>query len=133
MEECFMNDVIREWIAKAEGDFATALREMAASENPNFDAVCFHAEQCVEKYLKALLIARGVTPPKVHDLVVLDHLLSPICPDWRWAAEELRLLTRAAVVFRYPGESAGREEATAALDVCTRMREQLRLLPGMDQ
>jgi HEPN domain-containing protein len=102
-----MNEVIREWVAKAEGDFATAMREMASDENPNFDAVCFHAEQCAEKYLKALLIACDVTPPKVHDLVVLDYLLSPICPNWRWPVEELRLLTRAAVVFRYPGESAG--------------------------
>ena len=128
-----MNEVIREWIAKAEGDFATAMREMASLENPNFDAVCFHAEQCVEKYLKALLIACGVTPPKVHDLVVLDHLLVPICLEWHWPAGELRLLTRAAVVFRYPGESAGREEAAAALDVCTRMREHLRLLLKTDQ
>ena len=127
-----MNEVIREWIAKAEGDFVTAMREMAASENPNFDAVCFHAEQCVERYLKALLITCGVTPPKVHDLVVLDHLLSPIRPNWQWPPEELRLLTRAAVVFRYPGESAGREEAAAALDVCTRMRERLRLLLEID-
>ncbi len=92
-----MNEVIRAWGAKAEGDFATAMREMASPENPNFDAVCFHVEHCVEKYLKALLIARGVTPPRVHDLVVLDHLLSPICPDWRWPVEELRLLTRAAL------------------------------------
>jgi HEPN domain-containing protein len=128
-----MNEVIREWTAKAEGDFATAKREMASPENPNFDAVCFHAEQCAEKYLKALLIASGVTPPKVHDLAVLDHLLSPVRPDWRWPVEELRLLTRAAVVFRYPGESAGHEEAAIALDVCTRMREQFRLLLKIGQ
>ena len=40
-----MNEVVREWITKAEGDFATATREMASPENPNFDAVCFHAQQ----------------------------------------------------------------------------------------
>jgi len=127
-----MNEVIREWIAKAEGDFATATREIASPESPNFDAVCFHAEQCAEKYLKALLIACGVPPPKVHDLTILNRLASPVCPNWDWPTEELRLLTRAAVVFRYPGESAGPEEAAAALDVCARMRERLRQLlePG---
>jgi HEPN domain-containing protein len=123
-----MNDVVSEWIAKAEGDFATATREMASPENPNFDAVCFHAQQCIEKYIKALLIARGVIPPKVHDLAVLDRLVSPVYPEWEWPVEELRLLTRAAVVFRYPGESAEREEAAAAMDICTRMRERLRQL-----
>jgi len=30
-----MNEVVREWIAKAEGDYATAKREMASPEtNP---------------------------------------------------------------------------------------------------
>ena len=123
-----MNEVVREWITKAEGDFATATREMASPENPNFDAVCFHAQQCIEKYLKGLLIARGVTPPKTHDLAVLERLMSPIFPTWHWPVEELRLLTRVAVVFRYPGESAGREEAAVAMEVCTRMRACLREL-----
>jgi HEPN domain-containing protein len=123
-----MNEVVREWITKAEADFATATREMASPENPNFDAVCFHAQQCIEKYLKGLLIARGVIPPKTHDLAVLDGLMSPAYPDWRWPVEELRLLTRAAVVFRYPGESADREDADAVLKVCTRIRESLQKL-----
>jgi hypothetical protein len=34
-----MNEVTREWVAKAEGDFAMASREMGALGNPNFDAV----------------------------------------------------------------------------------------------
>lgn len=121
-----MNEVIEEWIAKAEGDFVTATREMAATESPNLDAVCFHAQQCIEKYLKALLISCGVMPRKTHDLTVLDRLAAPACAGWRWPVEELRLLTRAAVMFRYPGESAERAEATAALDICTRMRDRLR-------
>lgn len=47
-----MNEVVGEWVAKAEGDFATAWRELAATESPNYDAVCFHAQQCAEKYFK---------------------------------------------------------------------------------
>jgi HEPN domain-containing protein len=123
-----MNEVLEEWIAKAEGDFATAARELAAPENPNFDAVCFHAQQCAEKYLKALLIAKGVTPPKIHDLVELHRLLVPICPEWHWPIEELRLLSRSAVLSRYPGEFAELEEAQAAFAICSRMRPRLREL-----
>jgi HEPN domain-containing protein len=44
-----------EWIEKAEGDFHSALRELRARKNPNYSSACFHAQQCVEKYLKGRL------------------------------------------------------------------------------
>jgi HEPN domain-containing protein len=119
-----MNDVAREWIEKAEADYLTATRELRA-EPPNYDAVCFHAQQCVEKLMKAALIVEGEVPPKTHDLAVLSGLLSSLRPDWSWPLEELRLLSRSAVIFRYPGESAGPEEAKAALNASRRMRERL--------
>jgi HEPN domain-containing protein len=40
-----MNPLTLEWIEKAEGDFATAQRELRAHKLPNYDAVCFHAQQ----------------------------------------------------------------------------------------
>lgn len=123
-----MNATVKEWIAKAEGDYATAQRELHTSGAPNFDAICFHAEQSVEKLMKALLIHLGVTPPRTHDLVALDRLLAPVCRSWSWPVEELRLLTRAAVDFRYPGESADQKEASESFDIATRMRAKLRVL-----
>jgi HEPN domain-containing protein len=33
----------------------------------------FHAQQCVEKYLKALLVAPGLAFPRTHDLTALDE------------------------------------------------------------
>jgi len=50
-----MKPLTSEWVEKAEGDLATAKREIRVRKAPNFDAVCFHAQQCAEKYLKALL------------------------------------------------------------------------------
>ncbi len=41
-----MQPLTQEWIEKAEGDFATASREVRARLLPNYDAVCFHAQQC---------------------------------------------------------------------------------------
>ena len=119
-----MNELVREWIDKSEGDYLTATRE-AQADPPNYDATCFHAQQCIEKLLKAALIARGEIPPKTHDLTVLSGLLCSSDPEWQWPVEELRLLSRSAVVFRYPGESADREEADAALDVAKATRERL--------
>lgn len=88
-----MNDVVEEWRQKAEGDFLTAARELRVTERPNYDAVCFHAQQCVEKLMEALLTLRGQQPPCTHDLVRLNELL------------------QAAVGFSHPAESAGYEEA----------------------
>ena len=126
-----MKGTAKEWTAKAEADFSTAARELKAAESPNFDAVCFHAQQCVEKLMKALLIHLGIVPPRTHDLTELDRLLAPVCPQWSWPVQELRFLTRAAVDFRYPGESADREEATESLDIATRLRAKLRALLGL--
>jgi HEPN domain-containing protein len=52
-------------VTKAEGDFLTAGRELRARKSPNYDAVCFHAQQCAEKYLKAkrLTIVMGCCAP----------------------------------------------------------------------
>ena len=50
-----MKPLTREWIGKAEGDLATVRREVQARKAPNYDAACFHAQQCIEKYLKARL------------------------------------------------------------------------------
>ncbi len=126
-----MNVVVEEWIKKAEGDFRTANRECAAVP-PNYDAVCYHAQQCIEKLFKAVLIHRSVTPPKTHDLVVLDALVKQTVAEWNWQVEDLRLLSRAAVAFRYPGETADEDEAIASLRAAGPMRQRLLLLLGAD-
>ncbi len=126
-----MNDTVREWIDKAAGDYRTAGRELQVSDSPNFDAVCFHAQQCIEKLMKALLIHQGVVPPRTHDLVYLDQLLASAWPGWSWpVVEDLRFLSRAAVAFRYPGEAADQMEANEAFDICTRIRKELLALLG---
>ena len=50
-----MKPITAEWISKAEGDFAMVERESRARKNPNFDGICFHAQQCAGKYLKPRL------------------------------------------------------------------------------
>ncbi len=120
-----MNDTVKEWLDKAEKDFATARRELAALEEPNYDAVCFHAQQSVEKLMKGLLIHLKVIPTKTHDLAYLNQLLSPVCPAWDWHVEDLRFLTRAAMAFRYPGEAATREDAEQAFAMASRIRDKL--------
>ncbi|MGF1515260.1 MAG: HEPN domain-containing protein [Elainellaceae cyanobacterium] len=66
-----MKPITREWGNKAEADFATAQREAQVTELPNYDAVCFHSQQCIEKYLKACLQEANIAFGKTHDLVAL--------------------------------------------------------------
>ena len=120
-----MNGTVREWFDKAGGDYGVAEREFGAGERANYDAVCYHAQQCVEKLMKAVLVHFGVVPPKVHDLLHLAKLLKDACPSWGWSKEDLRWLTRAGMAFRYPGGSAEREHAEKALRLCGEMRSGL--------
>ena len=74
-----MKPLTEEWISKAEGDYHTMLRESRAEQFPNHDAVCFHAQQCVEKYLKARMCEAGIRIGKSHDLVaILQMPRSPV-------------------------------------------------------
>lgn len=91
------NETVKEWIAKAEGDFTVASRELRARKSPNYDAVCFHCQQCVEKLMKGLAIQLGVAPPRTHVLLLLDEILRSACGEWSWPAEDLRFLSQAAV------------------------------------
>lgn len=66
-----------EWTQKAEGDFEVMLQLARVRKPAVFDAVCFHAQQCAEKYLKAALHEAAQPVPKTHDLTKLLDLLLP--------------------------------------------------------
>ena len=117
-----MNPITKEWIFKAEGDFNSAQRELRARKNPNYDASCFHAQQCIEKYLKARLIEAEILFPKTHDLTYLVRLLQPAEPLFSKLENQFRMLNDYAVEFRYPGETANKETAKKAFNICKYLR-----------
>jgi len=122
-----MKDSTREWVEKAEADFNSAGREYRARKHPNFDAACFFAQQCVEKYFKARLVEAGSPFPKTHDLDVLLDLIVPLEPLWEAFRSDVSDLTSFAVAFRYPGESATRDMARLAVANAKQIREQIRI------
>ena len=121
-----MNPLTLEWIEKAEGDFATAGRELRARKNPNYDAACFHAQQCAEKYLKAVLQEQAIPFGRTHNLIALLDLLLSHDGDWADARRHLEVLTVYAVSVRYPGESVGRSSAREAVQHATVVRSRAR-------
>ena len=110
-----MNPLTDEWVRKAEGDYTAARREYRARKEPNFDASCFHAQQCAEKYLKGRLHESGISVEKTHNLVHLLDLALQVEPLWEGMRTSLVVLNNYAVAFRYPGDFADRE---AARDAC---------------
>jgi HEPN domain-containing protein len=118
-----MRQITQEWIDKAEGDFATAQRELQVQQMPNYDAVCFHSQQCAEKYLKACLQEANIAFNRIHDLSRLLDLLLPVEPQWEALRPTLEVLTAYAVEFRYPGISANKDLATQSFGDCVKIRE----------
>ena len=125
-----MNRLTAEWIDKAEEDYqaATVLHD---AEQPMHGAVCFHAQQCVEKYMKAVLHGAGTAVPRTHDLVELLEIGERLMPEMVSLESELDALTTYAVAARYPGRSASPERAQAAVELMSRVRSVLRLKLGL--
>ena len=119
-----------EWTAKAAADLATAQREAAVGESPNCDAVCFHAQQCAEKYLKAVMVEAGMHVPRIHDLEALINLLSGHYPELEQILRSARILSAMAVEVRYPGMTADEDDAAESLKSATAISEAvLAILP----
>jgi len=120
-----MKPITSEWVTKAEGDFATARRELSAKDNPNYDAVCFHAQQSAEKYLKAFLQETDIPFPRTHDLADLLDLAVSIEPTWTSMTADLNTLSAFAVEYRYPGDSAHLDDKEA-FQKCDAVRKIIR-------
>lgn len=95
---------VRDWILKAESDLKVAKDELA-TEEPATDAICFHSEQCAEKYLKAYLIFYRQEIPRTHNVAELIYRCAEVNVQFKILLNtDIPLLTSYAVVMRYPGE-----------------------------
>jgi len=123
--------VVNEWIAKAENDIKSAQHLLTTEDECLVDTVCFHAQQCVEKYLKALLVLKVIPFPKTHNIPALMTIL-PAKLQKIMTVDEQNLLTEYATVTRYPGyyEDISFAEARDSIRIARRVRKIIRgLLP----
>jgi HEPN domain-containing protein len=121
----------RGWLEKADHDLLAAETLIRLAANAPLDVVCFHAQQGVEKCLKALLALNSIDFPRTHDLVVLARRLpSTLNPGVEM--NELLPLNRYAVEARYPGdwEPITTEEAQEAVELVKRIRDRTAALLG---
>lgn len=126
-----MTALTREWVEKAEDDYHAAWLLVRARKHPNYDGSCFHAQQCVEKYLKALLQHSGKPIKRTHNLLKLLDTIRPLEPTLELRRPDLHKLTTYGVAFRYPGNSADKELAREAVLLCRHIRDIIRLQLGL--
>jgi HEPN domain-containing protein len=120
----FLISETREWIGRAEADRA-ACRALIDAGLPA--EALFHAQQCAEKALKALLTWRQIPFTKTHELDVLKELCLPAIATPIAQLESVDDLTQYAWRFRYPGApySPGREEAEQAMGMASALLDSI--------
>jgi len=119
--------VVRQWVEKAEEDLTNAEYTLTLREKCPLGTVCFHAQQCAEKYLKALLTLLAVPFPKTHDLPELLFRVTERV-DLSIQPADVAMLSRYSIEARYPGdwEPITRDGAEAAVVMARKLREAIR-------
>lgn len=127
-----MNEpAVDEWIIKAEDNYLSALTLSRRRKQPVPDVVCNQCQQCVEKYLKALLVHHKIYFPKIHDLIQLEELAGQVDKEIRSLHLPLLVLNPYGIDIRYPGLRASLTESKEALKAMKTVRQHLRIRLGL--
>lgn len=110
------------WLQRARSDLVLG-RAAVSMPDVLLEDACFHAQQCAEKALKALLIWRRAVFPRTHVLETLLDLLKVAGVRVPPEVDEAFVLTQYAVQTRYPGEwePITDDEAHSALGTAARV------------
>jgi HEPN domain-containing protein len=126
----------RTLLRKAHGD-AAAARELAGNPDIPDEIVGFHAQQAVEKWLKAVIAGRGERFEHTHDLRRLLNLATQGDAELPVDADALIALTQYSVPLRYEdlldAEPLDRGPTIALVDEVGRWAERQHKHPGSRQ
>ena len=121
-----MNPLTQEWIQRSEADYVTVQQLLLAEDPLLYNIICFHAQQCIEKYLKAWLQEANMPVPRTHNLEELLGLITPTLPAWSEWQPDFKIITKYAVEPRYPGDRVTVENTEHANSVCEDVRQAVR-------
>lgn len=124
-------DLLQQWVAKAEEDFAVA-EHLLAENTPYLGTVGFHAQQAAEKFLKAALVHYQVEFPKTHDLGRLLDLVATANAPLAASLRRATALNPLGATMRYPSDlpELTAEDARTAVGLAGAVREAVRALLG---
>jgi HEPN domain-containing protein len=113
-------DLARVLAGKAEED-ATVVRLLSGDSKIADSIIGFHAQQAVEKWLKAALAIRGLPIARTHDLTSLVEQLKARDVDLPFESTKIERLTAYAVPLRYDelldSEPLDRADALATVEL----------------
>jgi HEPN domain-containing protein len=121
----FIIKKVKQWITKAENDLKVCIHEINYQE-PVIDAICFHAQQCVEKYLKAYLVFHQQYFRKTHNIEEITNLCKKIDQDFdlifKIKADEITIY---ATELRYSDDliMPSIEEAKEAIAIAEKVKD----------
>jgi HEPN domain-containing protein len=115
-------DVARVLLKKAEQDEALVLK-IGSDIDIADEMVGFHAQQAVEKQIKAVLTAHEIPYKKSHELGYLVGLIDENKIDAPTALQRADTLTDWAVEFRYGGEEPPALDRDVALALVVQLRK----------
>lgn len=99
-----VQELVTQWLVKAENDFRAGLAILQAHDPPT-DMICFHMQQCVEKYLKAYLTLHQKPFRRTHNIAELIEQCKEIEPAFDALYDmQADILTVYGIEIRYPDE-----------------------------
>ena len=124
-ENTKINPLTLEWVERAEGDFNAAM-QLYRGPDPVNHVICFLAQQCVEKYLKAWLQEMNIPIIRTHNLTQLLDLIGPSIPEWKAWKVELSDLSEFAVETRYLADTPSLNDVERSMETCEKVHNAIR-------
>lgn len=97
-----MKYITGEWLKAASYDILTIKKIL--NEEDLTHIASFHAEQAVEKVLKALIEEQNINVPKIHDIRRLHKMVEALIPLDEEHLEILLTINELYTDSRYPGD-----------------------------
>ena len=116
-------DYLNNWLFRANEDIAVIEKLFESGPDLYASTICFHAQQAVEKFLKAFLVFHNIDFPKTHDLdfLLLEcQKISNVNFD-----VDLGSLTDFGVSVRYPDDFyvPDKEETIQFRDIALKVKK----------
>ncbi|MDR0287322.1 MAG: HEPN domain-containing protein [Clostridiales bacterium] len=117
-------DILQQWFDKGKDDLRSA-EYLSTMHNPTPDEViCYLCQQSAEKYLKGFMFSHDIEPDKIHDLKDLLEICQKYNTGFSTLSSEAYILTRYAVLPRYPNElGITNEDMKTALNYAKSIQE----------
>jgi len=126
-----MRPLTHEWVAKAEGDFRAGL-VLRREKRPLYDAVCFHAQPCAEKYAKAWLVEGSIWAPKIPQLLKCSSIFACLhCQSYPHTLQQQCVKPALPLKFVILGTSATKSDAQIGWKATCAMRQLIRQKLGL--